>query len=138
MDSLSALLYGMTNQITLTRLKEAYAEAAQEVYDNWHQDEDGYDEELGTGGICSKIVDAFCLFCSEEGYDTLRVGGYDHEWVAVEVGKKIYEVDIPCSLYETGGGYNWTKIDGVEFSPADVSVWESTHTVNALLNEFAV
>jgi hypothetical protein len=40
----------------------------------------------------------------------------------VKAEEGCYEVDIPPSVYETGGGYNWKKKDGIKFTPSDLVV----------------
>ena len=106
-------------------LKKSYVEAAQTVYDQWYQDEDGVDVELGTGGICSLIADEAIGYFQQEGYDAWQTGDTEHAWVIVEIDGTVLEVDIPHNIYEQGGGYNWTKIPDVEFTVDNVLVWEN-------------
>jgi hypothetical protein len=113
-------------------LKECYTEAAQAIYDTWHQDEDGLDVEVGTGGICSRIAEEAIDYIQQAGYDAWLTGSDEHAWVAVEANGKVLEVDIPHQHYELGGGYNWTKIPGVTFTEDHVIVWESTEADPAL------
>ena len=58
--------------------------------------------------------------------------GEQHVWTMARVAEGIYEVDIPYSEYETGGGYTWKKIPDVRFDhnsiyigkvPSDIS-WD--------------
>lgn len=107
------------------------AAAAQQVYDSWNQDEEGFDEENGTGGICDEIAQAITevinqkvpieCFTTEGGQP-----GDDHAYVIAyinnEFGKEVYSVDIPPGVYETGGGYSWKKIPGVQIRASDVEI----------------
>ena len=111
--------------------------AAQQVYDAWAQDDEGYDEELGSGGICHLIAEDICGVLSEHGLDCGSVNaqvGENHVWVVTKIGEVgedgepdrldagVWMIDIPPSVYESGGEYNWRKIPGVTFDPSDVVV----------------
>lgn len=105
-------------QHTLERMRPLLCAAAQQVYDEWEQ-EDGVDVELGTGGICDKISEAMSDVLAGAGFDTQEGGqeGDDHSYVIA--GKYGFEfmVDIPSHIYEIGGGYKWTKLPDVQFKP---------------------
>lgn len=116
----------------LDALKPRFAAAAQAVYDEWEQDEEGYSEEYGGGGICDAISAEMSGVVSEgtfAGEVTTHDGaapGDDHAWMAVvdrETGE-VWGVDIPANVYETGGGYSWTKKPGVTILPEHVEVWK--------------
>lgn len=112
----------------LFQLRPQMASAAQTIYDSWTQDENGFDEEVGAGGICDQISEEIggviglagidCEF-EEAGQD-----GDDHSALIVSRGAERYIVDIPYHLYETGGGYSWKKIPGVQFSPDSVEIFK--------------
>jgi hypothetical protein len=107
----------------LWALRPQIAAAAQEVYDGWQQDDDGVDEVLGGGGICQDVAEAIAGVVSGAGIDaTTQFDEYEHhvECIAYSDAEAFY-VDIPYSLYETGGGYSWKKINGVNFSPDNVT-----------------
>lgn len=113
----------------LMRLREDMAKAAQEVYDNWQQEEDGTDWELGMGGICDRVSEAMSLaieYGIKKGIPfRLREAGGDgddHSWLLAFNDDEMYEIDIPPSVYETGGGYAWKKRPGVEITEDDVIV----------------
>lgn len=111
----------------LMALREAMASAAQQEYDGWNQDDEGIDEELGGGGICDRISESMAnvIDGSIEGAE-FRDGGQegdDHAYNYVRIGDEAFGVDIPPHVYETGGGYNWSKIPGVKFKPDDVDIW---------------
>lgn len=129
---------------------ERMASLAQAIYDDWIQDEKGYSfshGEIGYGGICHLIADSlvdylFSLglsskhnFCSVSSNFEQHV--YVLAWFPVEgdsfseaeAGAEaeeplydLYSLDIPYAVYERGGGFTWSKIDGVKFSGADISV----------------
>lgn len=104
----------------LQGLRPKMAQAAQFVYNQWHQ------EEGDTFGICDEIQRAIMDVVSENIPNAaLRDGGWegdDHAYTIVQLGKEAYSVDIPCHLYERGGGYNWAKIQGTKFSPNDIEI----------------
>jgi len=107
----------------LESVRSKLAKAAQKEYDQWEQDESGYDEHVGYGGICQEIARAM----GEEipdGFDYVEISS-DHEvhvWVAVLAEEGVFRLDIPHGVYETGGGYNWTKIPDVTFKPSDIII----------------
>lgn len=101
------------------QIKAELAQAAQEVYDGWLQNDEGYDEMLGSGGICQDIADSMCEILSKHNIDCVTFSqetGEQHVYVIARIPESgIYSVDIPPGLYETGGGYNWKKIPDIEF-----------------------
>lgn len=111
----------------LEELKSDMAQAAQKVYDEWIQDVEGVDEELGTGGICDKVAEEISGVISGIPDAELSSGGADgddHAWVVVSRGKESYGVDIAPGVYERGGGYCWRKLPNVRFSDEDVQIFE--------------
>lgn len=109
------------------------AAAAQQILDAWEVDEDGYDEEFGTGGACDAISHAFSehlgfLYVDAAGrtrHPNIVDGGQDgddHAWLVVFDEHEIYAVDLPAGVYEVGGGYNWTKRAGVRIRPSDIVI----------------
>ena len=102
----------------LLSLKEALAKAAQKVYDEWQQDEDGQCDYLGAGGICQDIAEAMCSILTDNNIECASVSQVtdeQHVYVVAKINDGVYNVDIPPHLYETGGGYCWKKIPHVEF-----------------------
>lgn len=112
----------------LNQLRPQMAQAAQEVYNAWEQDEEGFDEEFGGGGICDQIEQALSGVIAENLEDAeIESGGQDgddHAWVIVYNQREAYGVDIPPDVYEMGGGYKWTKIPDVTISPEDIYIFE--------------
>lgn len=101
--------------------------AAQAVLDEWVQDEEGFDEELGQGGACQDVAAAMRAVLDEEGVeDCLEVytdfdGG--HVFSVLRLDDGIFQIDIPPSVYEAGAGYVWRKKEGVVLAPDDVSLF---------------
>lgn len=113
---------------------------AQEAYDRWGQDEEGYDEELGTSGICQDIAEELAGVLNGHGIDASTVSaqvGEQHVWVVAKIDESavdedgdkepgpydgVWSIDIPPSVYERGGGYTWRKIRGVKFDSGHVVV----------------
>lgn len=105
-------------------LVPAVLAAAQRVYDDWDENEDEY----AGGGICHLIADEISGVFAEHDFETMTQSahqGEQHVWANIlhrvqrEDGEEditVYEVDIPPGVYENGGGYSWTKIQGVTFT----------------------
>ena len=105
------------NENVIGSLKGELAQAAQKVYDAWEQDEEGYCDSYGNGGICHDIADAMCNILSNHDVECTTVSS-DHEvhvYVVAKLEDGIYYVDLPYRYYENGGGYCWKKIPDVEF-----------------------
>ena len=129
----------------LKELKPNFAEAAQKRIDEWNQDESGYDEMLGYGGICQDVAEAIGNVCHDNGIDCITMSaeiGEQHVWSVAyrewncsgeeECGEEgcegdhmlgeTYEIDISPYVYEEGGGYNWRKKQNVKIQGSDISI----------------
>ncbi|MNU39071.1 hypothetical protein D3C71_277590 [compost metagenome] len=108
----------------LISLSPQLAAAGQQEYDAWAQDEEGNDEELGSGGICHLIADRMVGILCDEGFDAVSTHsdgiGENHVWVTAQTAQGVVTIDIPPGVYETGSGYTWKKRSGIVFSPSDV------------------
>lgn len=105
----------------LLRLRPQLAASAQIIYDGWAP---GDDDEFSGGGICDAISNAFGEVLSNFNIDYTE-GGYDgddHSYLIAYNDQEAYVVDIPPEVYESGGGYNWSKIHDVQFSTEDVVI----------------
>lgn len=114
---------------TLLRLRSDLVLSAQKVYNDWEQDEEGYDEVYGSGGICDDIAEAMCeVINNKTNYGCFHLyNEYDcHTSIYVydNSTKQIYNVDIPPYVYEKGTGYNWKKINDVSFNINHISIDE--------------
>lgn len=110
----------------LNILKPKMAIAAQAVYNAWEQDEEGLDFELGAGGICDQITQELAdVIVTNLEVDVIEGGeeGSDHSWLIVYDEREACGVDIPPNVYESGGGYSWTKIPDVTFTPDVIDVF---------------
>ena len=111
----------------LESLRYDMATKAQEIYDDWEQDSEGVSFEYGAGGICDEINRAISdIISSNLEIDHLTEGGQDgddHSWSIVSFGEETYGVDIPHQIYESGGGYRWSKIPDVVFSPEMIEIF---------------
>jgi len=101
-------------------------EAAQEVYDAWEQ-VDGFDSELGAGGICqdiaSRMVDALSSLGIDDALCFHASVGENHVYVVASIpADGVYAIDIPPQVYETGSGYVWRRKDGVVFDLDDLVI----------------
>ncbi len=108
----------------LERLRPEMVRAAQAVLDEWEQDENGEDEELGAGGICDEVADAIAGVIDLPGVTITEGGqdGSDHAYNIVYDDKEAFVVDISPYVYEMGGGLTWKKIPGVELVPDHVDI----------------
>lgn len=101
------------------------ASAAQIVYDAWEQDDGGFDEEYGAGGICQDIASGLASILEANGIEavtTFTTIGDNHVYVIAALTDGVWAVDIPPSVYEAGGGYTWTKKPGVTFVADHISL----------------
>ncbi len=127
-------------QMKLNALRPQFAQAAQEVYNNWVQDE--YDD-LNGGGICQDVAEAIAQVIHQH-VSQVEAGtvsascGEQHVWVMLHNDHEGFWIDVPYHIYERGGGYNWTKIPGVTFSPNDIEIIpvERQDAYNALNNPY--
>ena len=107
-------------------IRSQLAGVAQGVYDEWDQDDDGFSEEHGYGGICDVIAESMGGWISStmDGVEIVDGGqeGDDHAFIVVLSKREAVLVDIPPSVYETGGGYCWKKKRGVVFDENDIVV----------------
>lgn len=109
-------------------IRAELAQAAQKPYDDWAQDENGMDEELGPGGICHLIVDEMLSVLDRHGFvcTSMSLDSEVHVVTVVQVQEGIYILDIPYGIYERGGGYNWRKIPDVTFEPGDITLYRTS------------
>jgi hypothetical protein len=110
----------------LMKIRPQMAQEAQKVYNLWYQDETGFDEMYGGGGICHDIANAIVEVIYKNIPDATAGSvnlscAENHVLTMVYLDEEGYVVDIPYHVYETGGGYSWTKIPDVEFSPEDIT-----------------
>ncbi len=102
---------------------------AQEEYDKWEQDEEGYAEGYGYGGICHLIAEQIANRISANGIICTTVSS-DHEvhvYTVIRLPKSsqnpgVYQIDIRPYIYESGGGYTWKKLPDVIFDESDIEV----------------
>lgn len=114
-----------TSEDTISNLRAELVAAAQKVYNEWDQDENGYDEMLGNGGICQDIADAMANVLSDHDIECCTVSqesGEQHVYVVAKLDDGVYNVDISPYTYETGGGYDWKKIPDVVFDINDIII----------------
>jgi hypothetical protein len=93
-------------------------EAAQQAYDEWEQDEDGQDPELGAGGICQDIASKIAEVFETHGIEASTVSahiGDQHVWTIIKLKEGVFNVDIPPQVYEIGSVYTWKKRPNVKF-----------------------
>lgn len=122
----------------LEQLAPEFAQAGQKVYDRWCQDEEGYCEDFGHGGICDEIA-ADILHIIQKHTDYNCFSNYNehdmHTSVYVyqcdenpdEDGNRygiLIHIDIPYYHYEKGAAYTWAKIPNVKFVPSMVEIYD--------------
>ena len=104
------------------------ADAAQKVYDEWQQNEHGWDEELGYGGPCQQISDAMSevITVNIENVEVMPGGheGDEHSFYIYYIDHEAWGVGIPYDIYEIRHGlYVWEKLPGVVFEPNDIQIF---------------
>lgn len=112
------------NELTDQVLSDMAA-AAQKVYDGWVQDEHGYAEELGTGGICHLIADDLIDVLWNHKIHNCQTVSSTHEQHVYVVGafrEGVYMIDIPWHTYERGAGFSWKKLPDIVFDKDHISV----------------
>lgn len=116
----------MPTLVEIQNLGTALAEAAQTEYEAWEQDENGWDEELGEGGICHLIADRMVDVLSNAGFDAVPTHsegvGENHVWVTARAEDGVIMIDIPPSRYEVGSGFCWRKRPNIRLSADDVFI----------------
>jgi hypothetical protein len=106
-------------------LKPAILKAAQKVYDDWEQDENGHDHQYGGGGVCHDIASEIAGVLDKNGIEATTVSasiGTQHVYTIVKFQEGVYEIDISPNTYEIGAAYTWKKIPNVKFGPEDLIV----------------
>lgn len=100
------------------------AAIAQKEYDAWAQNEEGYDEELGSGGICHLIAEELAGILSMAGIEATTVSSCheQHVYVVAKFREGVYQIDVPYHTYERGGGFTWKKLPGIVFDTSHVSI----------------
>lgn len=109
----------------LEALRSMFCVAAQEVYDEWDQDEEGYSEEYAYGGICHDIATAIQEILEEHDISSTSFSqsiGDVHVWAVADIDGDAYRVDVIPYLYEHGGGYTWRKIPDIAFVNDDIVI----------------
>jgi len=90
-------------QSVISGLRPRLDQTAQQVYDSWEWDENGFRYEYGGGGICDeiaeKLADKILNTFSEMGIDVEITSGCqdgdDHAWIVVYSQDDAWGVDIP-------------------------------------------
>lgn len=133
----------------LKSLTEQYVAAAQQIYDEWDENPDVY----FNGGICHLIADAFVEIISNNfpQYTATTFTRDDIQHVETIVYKidpdSLYNedideeedietvmIDLNPYIYESGGGFSWTKIPDVEFDNNDITFYR-TYTDRKYIGE---
>ena len=104
----------------LSNLRSDIANMAQSIYDDWDQE----DDEYGTGGICDAISMGISDILAENDIEVTDGGheGDDHSYIVAYDDQSAFIVNIPSYVYESGAGYNWTKLGDVQLTPDDVEI----------------
>lgn len=104
---------------SIRSLIPSFVAAAQRVYDDWVQDEN---DDLCGGGVCDLVAEEIAALLPDAATVNSEGMGENHTWVVAKLPEGVYMIDIPPQVYETGGGYCWSKRPGVVFTSSDVVV----------------
>jgi hypothetical protein len=133
------------------QMRADLAKIAQETYDEWEQDEEGWSDsfgEIGVGGICHIIAERITRYLYDAGYGSnfgscsvsdpyvqhvyvVAWRGYKNEGADLDEEFEdeedsllydIYSIDIPYWTYEEGGGFTWKKIPDIKFGENDIEI----------------
>lgn len=123
-------MYYFPNIEQINNIRSQLIEGAQDEYNKWQQDENGYDDEYGSGGICHLIADRMIDIIhqnltthNKEVFAVSKnLSDVQHVNVLISLDDGVYEIDIPYSIYETGGGFTWKKIPDIIFKEDDVQI----------------
>lgn len=89
---------------------------------------DGYEQT--EGGLCHIFADIIVDEISKEGIEIYSVSSCheQHVYTVFRINEGdmagVYQLDIPYSVYETGGGFSWKKIKDVEFNVDDFYIYK--------------
>lgn len=106
-------------------IRSQLASAAQRVYDAWEVDPSGeVDDEYAGGGICHDIADGLLSVLNHHNIEAHSVSSSHevHVYVVGAFKEGVFKIDVPYSIYETGGGYSWKKIEDVTFDANDIDI----------------
>lgn len=107
------------------------AKAAQAVYEDWEQDEEGVDDHYGEGGICDDVAGAIAHIVDDLGYSAYtHYCEYDTHTSLYVYNADVTEiclVDIHPHHYESGYGYKWKKKQDVVITADMVTVEDVSH-----------
>lgn len=108
----------------LTPLFHQISQIGQKEYDAWSQDDTGYDEEVGFGGICHLIADQIVYYLNSTGFESVShsLDSEVHVLVIVKLQDGVYALDIPYNYYEAGAGYVWKKKPNIIFDKTFVTL----------------
>ena len=126
----------------LNAFRSQLATIAQKEYDDWDaSDEVNGDGEVGFGGICHIIAEAWGDFLSGQGYNVSTWSHSDEVHVSLMVWEEpeaaevddededfaqdieVINVDLNPYTYEKGGGYSWKKVPNVTIDPSDITLY---------------
>lgn len=108
-------------------VKQAICAAVQKVYNEWQQDPNEGDPELGFGGICNDVANEIISTLTSMSNGTFEVKSYgaeeDHTATLVWNNTECYYVDVHWTHYERNlGMYNYRKIEDVVINPNMVTI----------------
>lgn len=125
---------------TLQGIRDKMAAAAQRVYNDWVQDEDGIDDHYGGGGICDDVSEAMAdTIAQNTPYDAITIHNeaFCHTacYVVDYENKILIKADISPYNYEQGTAYTWKKKDGVVFTADMVDIQDESEFYDEWFDE---
>jgi len=96
------------------------------VYAEWEQDETGFSEDYGCGGICDDVAQAICnVLQSTPGVidcKTWHISDDNHTAAVAKTADGVWLVDVPPHVYEDGSWYNYKKKPDIHIGIEDVVI----------------
>lgn len=119
-------LISMKSIEEVKQLTLLFVNAAQREYDDWTQEEDGYDHEVGYGGICHLIADKIAGILQDNEIEAVSfsLDSEVHVLVVAQCKEGVFSIDVPHVIYESGGGYHWKKKPNVIFDKDSIVYYQ--------------
>lgn len=122
----------------LLELRPLLIQEAQYLYDSWNQDDEGFDDSSGSGGVCCDI--AFKKILKKHGLRATigQTESFKDDHAFLKVGSFI--IDLSANKYEKlktvkkgwlRGQKHWFKKPGIKLKSADIILQKRRYKISA-------